>query len=112
MNTLSDVIIDLIHNARNPCTRLRADGIKAMSRGFFPIQEISVKFVYSWQEKMNNFLYKDDNGKLWVEVIIFTFLDTVATVDVLTASNNDVNFVETQTIHFAWPLNHNLVLRE
>ena len=50
---------------------------------------------------MNNFLYKDDNGKLWVEVIIFTFLDTVATVDVLTASNNDVNFVETQTVHFA-----------
>ena len=50
---------------------------------------------------MNNFLYKDDNGKLWVEVIIFTFLDTVVTVDVLTASNNDVNFVETQTVHFA-----------
>ena len=28
------------------------------------------------------------------------FLDAVATVDVLTASNNDVNFVETQTVHF------------
>ena len=49
---------------------------------------------------MNNFLYKDDNGKLWVEVIIITFLDTVVTVDVLTASNNDVNFVKTQTVHF------------
>ena len=50
--------------------------------------------------------YINDNGKLWleallVEVIIFTFLDTVATVDVLTASNNDVNFVETQSVHFA-----------
>ena len=26
--------IDLIHNARHLCTRLRSDGIKAMSRGF------------------------------------------------------------------------------
>ena len=33
---------------------------------------------------------EDDNGKLWVEVIIFTFLDTAATVDFLTASYNDV----------------------
>ena len=31
-----------------------------------------------------------------MEVIIYTFFDAVATVDVLTASNNDVNFVETQ----------------
>ena len=36
-----------------------------------------------------------------MEMIIFTFLDTGATVDVLTASNNDINFVETQTVHFA-----------
>ena len=28
----------------------------------------------------------------------------LAIVDVLTASNNDVNFVETQTIYFAWLL--------
>ena len=32
------------------------------------------------------------------------FFNVVATADVLTASNNDVNFVETQTIHFAWLL--------
>ena len=50
---------------------------------------------------MNNFFVKDDNGKLWVEVIIFTFLDAVATVDVLTARKGDVNFVETQIVHFA-----------
>ena len=31
----------------------------------------------------------------------FYFLDAVVTVDVLTASNNDVNFVETQTVHFS-----------
>ena len=47
--------------------------------------------------KWTNFSIKDDNGKLWVEVIIFTFLDAAATVDVLTASINDVNFFETQT---------------
>ena len=31
----------------------------------------------------------------------YFFLDVVATVDVLTASNNDVNFVETRAVHFA-----------
>ena len=65
----------------------------------FPIQEIAVKFVYSRQQKMNNFL-QDDKGKVWVEVIIVTFLKGVATEDVLVANNNDVNFVETQTAHF------------
>ena len=28
---------------------------------------------------------KDDNGKLWVETITFTFLDAVATLDVVRA---------------------------
>ena len=42
---------------------------------------------------------KDDNDKLWVEAIIETFFNAMTTVDVLTASNN-VNFVETQTVHF------------
>ena len=46
------------------------------------MQEIAVEFVYSSQQ--------DDNGKIWVETIIVTFLDAVATVDVLTASYNDV----------------------
>ena len=31
-----------------------------------------------------------DICKLWVEVIIVTFVDAVVTIDVLTASNNDV----------------------
>ena len=47
-----DVSIDLIHDARYLCTRLRTDRIKAMSRGFsggkqvinFPIPEIAVEF--------------------------------------------------------------------
>ena len=58
--------IDLIHDAHNLCTRLRTDRIKAMSRGFAGgrhvinfskkiFQEIAVEFVYSLQQKMNNF---------------------------------------------------------
>ena len=47
------------------------------------------------------FHLKDGNGKLWVEVIIVTFLDVLATVDVLTARNNDVKLAETRTVHFA-----------
>ena len=31
--------------------------------------------------------------------------NAVATVDVFTASNNDINFVETQAVHFAVLLN-------
>ena len=43
--------------------------------------------------KLRTFHLKDDNGKLWVEVIIVTLLDAEATVDVLIA-NNDVNLLE------------------
>ena len=62
--------------------------------------------------KWTTFYIKDDNGKLWLRVIIFTCLDAVATVDVLTASNNDVNFVEAQTVHCACLFNRRFVLRE
>ena len=66
-----------------------------------PIQEITVEFVYSRQQKIKKtFSLKNDEGKLLVEVIIFTFLDRVATVDVLTASNTDVKVVGTRTAHF------------
>ena len=47
-----------------------------------------------------------------MEVIIVTFLDTVAIVDVLTANNNDVKLVETRTVHLARPLNRRLHLLE
>ena len=38
------------------------------------MQEIAVEFVYSRQQKKKErkFHNKDDNGKSWVEVIIFT----------------------------------------
>ena len=42
----------------------------------------------------------------------FYFFGCTATVDVLTASNDDVNFIETQTVHIAWLLNHCFFLRE
>ena len=60
--------------------------------------------------KERTFHYKDDNHKLWVEVYIVTFLDAVATVDVLIANNNDVNRVETRNVTFASLLNRRLVL--
>ena len=60
-----------------------------------PIQEITVEFVYSRQQKIKKtFSLKNDKGKLLVEVIIFTFLDRVATVDVLTASTTGVKLSE------------------
>ena len=43
--------------------------------------------------KLRTFHLKDDNGKLWVEVIIVTLLDAEVTVNVLIA-NNDVNLLE------------------
>ena len=36
-----------------------------------------------------------------MEVIIASFFNAIVTVDVVTASNNDINFVKTQTVHFA-----------
>ena len=47
-----------------------------------------------------------------MEVIIVTFLDTVAIVDVLTANNNDVKLVGTRTVHLEGPLNRRLHLLE
>ena len=86
--------------------RLRTDGIKALSCGFS-----GGKKVINFSNKRNRgrvclllttFYIKDDNDNfIWVEVTFVTFFDAVATIDVLTASNNDVNFVETQTVHFA-----------
>ena len=50
-------------------------GIKATSRGFSGWRSCD-------REKLIIFHVKDDNGKLWVEMIIVTSLETVVTVDV------------------------------
>ena len=52
-------------------------------------------------KKWRIFNLKNDNGKLWAEVIIVSFLDAIATVDVLTATNTDVKLVDTRTVQFA-----------
>ena len=79
---------------------------------FFQYKKLQSSLFILNNRKCTTFYIKDDNGKLWVKVIIVTFFNAEATVDVLTASNNDVNFAETQTVHFAWPLNRCFVFRE
>ena len=39
---------------------------------------------------VRSFYPKDNNGKLWVDVIAVIFFNAVATVDVLIVYNNDV----------------------
>ena len=79
--------------------RLGTDGIKAMSRGFSG----SMLIVYLDNRKWTTFYIKEDNDNfIWVEVTIVTFFNAV---------ENDVNVVETQTVHFAWLLNRRFVLR-
>ena len=39
---------------------------------------------------MSNSYVKEDEGKFWVEVIIVSFFNAIVTVDVVTASNNDI----------------------
>ena len=56
-----------------------------------------VDFVYSRQQKMKTIFYlKDDNGKLWVEVIISTFLNPVATLDFFPVQYNDIDLVKNE----------------
>ena len=106
--------IDLIHDIRHLYTRLKTDALKAMSRGFsgcsqaeknLPIQEIaSILFIPgNKQWKTSPPKYMANYG--WKSSLLL-FYDAVATVDVLTASENDEKLVETQetrTVHFAWP---------
>ena len=42
------------------------------------------------------FYLTDDNGKLWVEVIISTFLNPVATLDFFPAQYNDIDLVKNE----------------
>ena len=70
----------------------------------FADAEIAVEFVYSRQGEMKNFLsFKVYDCKLWLGgTIIVTLSDSVATLNVLTASNKEAEkLVETRTVHFA-----------
>ena len=63
-------------------------------------------------ENEHFFYIKDDNLNYGWKRSVLLFLHAGATVDILTARNTDIYFVETQTVHFAWPLNRRLVLRQ
>ena len=65
------------------------------------MQEIWLYLFILDNRKCGEFYLRDDNDKSWMEVTIVTFLDTVVTVDILIASNNDVKLVKTQTVHLA-----------
>ena len=63
IQNLHAFLVDLIHDARHLCKRLRTDGIKSTLCGLsggqtslsLPIQEIAVEFLYSMQQKIYNF---------------------------------------------------------
>ena len=58
------------------------------------MEEIAVEFVYPRQQE-RPFHLKDDNVKIWVEVIIVTFQYAVATVNVPMSNSNDVSLANT-----------------
>ena len=68
------------------------------------MQEVVVEFANYRQQKWRTFDSKDDSDKLWVEAIIVTSLNAVASKDFLPANNNNVNFVEIRrgVIHVTW----------
>ena len=89
---------DLTHDTRHLCTRLRSGKLKAMPPGFsgsklFVNTRNRVEFVFSVKQKIKKkkFCFNDNNGKLWVEVIIVTFF----------GSNKDVSLVKPLTVNFA-----------
>ena len=91
--------IDLFHDTRHLFTHLTAELMgyeqyhvvseeanKTVIN--MPMEEIAVEFVILENRKWRPFHLKDDNVKIWVEVIIVTFLYAVATVNVLMANSN------------------------
>ena len=65
------------------------------------MKEIAIEFVILDNRKSRPFYLKDDNVKIWVEVITVTFSYAVATVDVLIANSKEVHLAKTRYVHFA-----------
>ena len=63
------------------------------------MEEIAVECVILDNKKWRRFHFKDDDVKMWVEVIIVTFLYSLATVDILMSNSDDVNLAH---VHFEW----------
>ena len=72
----------------------------ADKRKILPMEEIAVEFIVLDNKKRRHFHLKDDNVKIWVEVIIVSFLHAVATVDVFMANSNDANLAKTRQVRF------------
>ena len=99
--------IDLIHDAQHLCTCLRTDGIKVMANGFLGGKQL-IKYNQYKKSRSSLFILTTENEQLFTMMANYgwkwsflVFLDAEATVDFLTASNNEVNFVATQTVHCA-----------
>ena len=87
----------LIHDTFRLCTCLRTGGLKVMPCGFLASKQVinsanSQSSLSILDNKKGRTFHVKDIYKLWVEVIIVTFVDAVVTIDVLTASNNDVKY--------------------
>ena len=63
--------IDVIHDSRHLCTRLKSYGTKTKSRVF--LGGGGVKQLNKSANTRNRGRLKDNNDKLWTEVIIVTF---------------------------------------
>ena len=98
-------------SAKSPgANGLRTDGMKVMSRGF-PRGKQVINFSNTRTRGRVCLFLTTENERLFILKTIMAnygwkrsfllFWDAAATVEVLTARNTDVNFVETQTLHFA-----------
>ena len=76
-------------------SRVFSTGKQAIKSANTRIKSRLYLFNLDNKKRRTFYLYKDNNGKLWVDVIVVIFFNAVGTVDVLTASNNDVKLVET-----------------
>ena len=109
------------HDSQHLCTRLKdwwdKSNVTQFLRGQAKKKNRQWKksrwslFILDYR-KWWHFNFENDNVKVWVEVIIITFLYAVATVDVLMANSHDVNLAKTRYAHFAWTWNRRLVLIE
>ena len=91
---LNHVQIDLIRDTRHLCARLRTDGIKIMSRGFSGGKQV-IQFADARNRGRVCLFKRTENEELLILRQIIGGNDhcyflLLATVDVLTASYNDV----------------------
>ena len=89
-----------------------------MANGFSGSKQL-IKYNQYKKSQSSLFILTTENEQLFTMMANYgwkwsflVFLDVEAIVDFLTASNNEVNFVATQTVHCAWLLTHCFLPRE